>query len=153
MNLSKSDMKTLKKKLKIGLNYQHFLYQALDKVLSKLNQKGVDSDEKLFVENYCALSYFRIPEFRNRFLECLTENEEEGRGNGIEMEEGGKDAQTNKYFSSFFDWEKNFYVYVKSNTKGEKNKIIEYEYKIVIKLKPLTNIFHSLNIIFSDEKF
>lgn len=120
MNLSKSDLKTLNKKLKIGLNYQNFLYQALDKVLSKLNQKSVDSDEKYFVENFCALSYFRIPEFRNRFLECLTENEEEGRGKEMEMEEGGKDTQSNKYFSSFFDWEKNFYVYVKSNPKGKR---------------------------------
>ncbi len=120
MNLSKSDMKNLNKKMKIGLDYQNFIYQALDKVLIKLNQKSVDADEKLFVENFCALSYFRIPEFRNRFLECLTENEEKGRGMNLEMQidEGAKDVHNNKYFSSFFDWEKNFYVYVKSNQKG-----------------------------------
>lgn len=129
-NQSKADVKTLNQKFKVGLSYMHFLYQTLEKVLIKLNQKAPNPEEKLFIENFCALSYFRIPEFRTKFIDCL-KNKEDDEWRGMEWawdhEDKPKDEFKNKYFTSLFDWEKNFYTYLKSMPKGAQyhEKLIE----------------------------
>ena len=33
--------------------------------------KGINESERSFVENFLAIAYFRIPEFREKLLNCI----------------------------------------------------------------------------------
>jgi hypothetical protein len=115
----KIDMKNVDQKLKVCLTYQTFLYQALQKVLEKLNQKGIPDKEREFVEQFTAIAYFRIPEFRNKLLENLIRKEDpiidEWRGTEWGLDEEILEEQKNQQFVSLFDWENEFYVYLRVN--------------------------------------
>jgi hypothetical protein len=41
--------------------------------VEKLNMKGVDVYKRNFVEIIISISYFRVPEFREKFLEIILE--------------------------------------------------------------------------------
>lgn len=62
--------KKIKTKIEVGLLYQEFLYKQLSLALKSLNVKGLDIERK-FAEVFCSYAYFRIPEFRNKFLEAI----------------------------------------------------------------------------------
>ena len=115
---SKSEFKIFSKKIKIGLIYQKYLYDSLNIVLQKLNQKGASDNERIFVENFCAIAYFKIPEFRVKILSCITKTNDidipEWRGTEYKLDENFEN-KTKKYnlFISLFDWEQEFYRFLK----------------------------------------
>ena len=131
---TKNEIKYLALKMKVGLSYQSFLYHSLLKVLSKFEQKALNENEKHFTENFCALCYFRIPEFRSHFLENFiekTKNQEQLYE--IFAEPKGKPIGTGNY-----DWEKNFHKFLKTSQKGVKHlqdfqkSLDEYDFKTEI---------------------
>ena len=114
------ELKNFNQKMRVCVSYQSFLYNTLKKVLNKLNQKGVNSVERVFVGNFCALAYFRIPEFRSSLLDCLSKNldiqitEWRGAEYNLTFDESFEhEDQKNKQLVSLFDWENEFYVYLK----------------------------------------
>ena len=62
-----------KKKIKVASSYQKFQYKALEMGVEKLNMKGVDVYKRNFVEIIISISYFRVPEFREKFLSIILE--------------------------------------------------------------------------------
>ncbi|EGR29965.1 hypothetical protein IMG5_145140 [Ichthyophthirius multifiliis] len=113
-------------KLEVALNYQYLLYIILEKVLDKLNQKALSLQERQFVENFCAIAYFRIPEFRQKLLKQLTKQEDpqiqEWRGTEYKLDEQENlNLIKNKEFLKLFDWDNEFFKYIKGHQKAEDN--------------------------------
>jgi len=113
----KVDLKNIQQKLKVCESYQSLLYHALQKVLNKMSQKGLPDKEREFVEHFTAIAYFRIPEFRERLLNCLRKDIKdvqipEWRGIEWRLDESIDDNK-NPHLFALFDWERNFYIYLK----------------------------------------
>lgn len=112
----KLDKNTLLK-MDVGLAYQQFLYKALEKVLHKLNLKGGEEKEMDFIDNFCAIAYFQIPEFRIKLLECAQKETDteitEWRGTEWKLEDLVMDNQRDQYLLSLFNWEAVFYRFLK----------------------------------------
>lgn len=53
----------LSKKKAVGLKLQEFQYKLLEQTLKILGIKGY-SEQKKFAELFCAIAYFRVPQFR-----------------------------------------------------------------------------------------
>lgn len=109
--------KTILLKMDVALRYQQFLYGALEKVLHKLNLKGGEKDEKDFIDNFCAIAYFKIPEFRAKLLDVVRKSNEveitEWRGTEWKLEEKITDEQRDPHLFSLFNWEKSFYRFLR----------------------------------------
>jgi len=69
----KTARELFKKKAKVAANYQLFQYEALEMGIDKLNMKGVDVYKRNFVEIIISVSYFRVPEFREKLLSIILE--------------------------------------------------------------------------------
>lgn len=79
--------------------------------IEKLNMKGVDVYKRNFVEIIISISYFRVPEFRERFLNIILEKsdgtiDEWRNTEGFTLE---KTSNEDKEFSTvaimrMFDW-------------------------------------------------
>ena len=104
-------------KMDVGLSYQQFLNKALDKVLYKLNLKGGEKEERDFIDNFCAIAYFKIPEFRIKLLNCVTKETDveitEWRGTEWKLDDKITDDQRDQYLNSLFNWEHDFYRFLK----------------------------------------
>lgn len=106
-------------KMEVGLKYQEILYKLLDKVLYKLNLKGCNNEEKNFVDNFCAIAYFKIPEFRSKLLDCVVKGENynqtilEWRGTEWNLDDPISDDKRDKHLLNLFDWEQHFYQFLK----------------------------------------
>ena len=74
-NFKKEDQNHLKNKLKIALKFQEVFFKALKYVLNKFPQSA--EKEQGFFDNLCVLAYFRLPEFRTKFLGCITRKDDE----------------------------------------------------------------------------
>ncbi len=72
-NGDKNSRDLYKKKIKVASSYQQFQYKALEMGVEKLNMKGVDVYKRNFVEIIISISYFRVPEFREKFLDIILE--------------------------------------------------------------------------------
>lgn len=59
--------------MKVAASYQKFQYKAMEMGVEKLNMKGVDVYKRNFVEIIISISYFRVPEFREKFLSIILE--------------------------------------------------------------------------------
>ncbi|EAR90961.2 hypothetical protein TTHERM_00145660 (macronuclear) [Tetrahymena thermophila SB210] len=121
----KQEIQDLKKKLKVGLQYQNLMYQTLEKVLLKTESKYLNGEEKGFVENYCAIAFFRIPLFQQNFLSCLKFNDlsipEDLKNIFQYFDQRASIIEGNKVFESLFDWQYFFESYMLSDQQGEKN--------------------------------
>ena len=108
-------------KMDVSLSFQQFLYKALDKVLYKLNQKGGEKAERDFIDNFCAIAYFKIPEFRVKLLECIKKVNvieiNEWRGTEWKLDDAITDDQRDLYLVKLFNWENAFYKFLKVNRK------------------------------------
>ena len=113
-NETAKTLKSIDKKIKVCLNYQNFLYRTLEKVLHKLNQKKLEDKEREFVESFCAIAYFKIPEFRKKLLDNLIEANkgieiDEWRGTEWQLDSEIINSNRNQELLSLFDWDKDFY--------------------------------------------
>ena len=126
----KVEIKNIKAKLEVSERYQAVLYQALRKVLDKVNQKGLPDKERAFIEEFTAIAYFRVPEFRKKMLEKIRNavkdiQIDEWRGTEWKLEDDISEEKKNKQIVALFDWENDFYVYLKVRRSiwGEFNQI------------------------------
>ena len=116
MGQDKLDVKSLNQKLKVSLSYQQFLYHTLKKIMQKINLKAAHEKERMFIENFMALAYFRIPEYRVKLLENIELTLADSTLNWKTMDldlDDNTQTKANSYFASFFDWEKDFYRYLR----------------------------------------
>lgn len=70
-NMNTVEAKELKERQKIASKYSLLLMYTLNYSLQKLARKELDFYKRDFLELFLAVAYFRIPEFRQKFLECL----------------------------------------------------------------------------------
>ena len=52
------------------------MYKSLEKTLEKLNSKALGQQERKFVETFMAIAYFKIPEYREKFLQCVSNDDD-----------------------------------------------------------------------------
>lgn len=93
--------------------------------IEKLNMKGVDVYKRNFVEIIISISYFRVPEFRERFLNIILEKsdgviEEWRNTEGFtlernQMEEGHEFATV--AIMRMFDWKTFCFDHIPENEK------------------------------------
>ena len=62
--------------MKIGLLYEKFLFTTLEIVLTKMQQKAFSQNEKKFMENFWAQSFFQIPEFRHKIIQSIIHSDD-----------------------------------------------------------------------------
>ena len=110
--------KTFQRKVEVCQEYQSLLYHLLKRIVTKINDKSLPEKEKDFVENFSAQAYFRIPEYREKILEHIGREDEKGplqewRGTDWGLDDKDDTGKKNQYFLSLFDWEKDFYSYLK----------------------------------------
>jgi len=102
------------------------LYEALSKVLTKLSQRGLQDHEIKFVENFTAIAFFRIPEFRKKLLKCLIRDDDpdinEWRGTEFLLEDDGPTDRREAQLAALFDWENEFHKYLSDSQKTQENK-------------------------------
>lgn len=78
--------------------------------IEKLNMKGVDVYKRNFVEIIMSVSYFRVPEFRERFLNIILEKsdgevEEWRNTEGFTLERISDDTEfATPAIMRMFDW-------------------------------------------------
>ena len=86
------------------------LYKALKLCLHKITYRGLTIEERKFIVTYLVIAYFRIPEFRSKLLECLTDESEiqidEWKSIHFSLDETEIDGSA---MLTLFDWEKEFY--------------------------------------------
>lgn len=61
-------------KVKIAFRYQRMLYEILNKVFDDIENKGLSLDQRKFIEFFLAYCYFRVPDFRIKLLQTLTDD-------------------------------------------------------------------------------
>ena len=122
---TKNEIKFLALKMKVGLTYQGFLYTTLIKVLDKFTQKAINVNEKHFIENFVALAYFRIPEFRIQFLDSFIEQTKDQE----QLFEIWNEPKQKPIGLAVYDWEKNFHKFLKTSPKGVKH-LQEFQIKL-----------------------
>ncbi|EGR27513.1 hypothetical protein IMG5_194620 [Ichthyophthirius multifiliis] len=120
----------LLKKIRICLKYENYLIETLDLVLQKLDQKGITEKERQFVENFCALAFFRIKPFKEKFIECLQASLQDQQNTLIDqwMVNLNNFSHLNTkclYIGNFFSWEKNYNDYLMKF-----QKYIEYQQQL-----------------------
>jgi hypothetical protein len=76
-------------------------------VLECMTKKAIQDNERMFVELYCAYSYFRIPEFRGRLVKVISRPEDGVEREPIQRKESFdqsklKDMQT---LDMLFNWD------------------------------------------------
>ena len=104
-------------KLKVGVSFQGFIYQTFKIIINKLKLKGISNAERNFIEYFCAMAYFCIPEIRQQLLDAFKDsfillNKDEEMKDTFKYDI--KEIQIkNKHFMSLFDWEKDFYRYLR----------------------------------------
>ena len=118
LNSGAAGAKNMDLKMKVATSYQSLLYHTLQKVLEFLSRGAVNEKEQSFAETFCAIAYFRVPEFRNQLLACLSSSKDASSTNEwkesqwfLELE--SDESKKNKQIVSFFDWNKHFYSYLK----------------------------------------
>lgn len=120
-----------KKKIKIAATYQKFQYKAMEMGVEKLNMKGVDVYKRNFVEIIISISYFRVPEFREKFLNIIMEKSdaeiEEWRnteGFNFEREEHAGTTYASPAIMKMFDWGSYCYLQIPENMQESSMEIL-----------------------------
>lgn len=85
--------------------------------IEKLNMKGVDVYKRSFVEIIISVSYFRVPEFREKFLSIILEKsnnriEEWRNTEGMHLEQDKEDEFHNPSIQRMFDWKTFCYDFI-----------------------------------------
>jgi hypothetical protein len=151
VDIQKLDLKNqnIYKKLRVCLSYQNFLYQTTELVLQKIVDRAQNEKEKQFLNNFIALAYFRIPEFRQAFLGCLLSSQNYQKDihewqEVAEQTDGQVDVKM-KYFLSLFNWQKDFYGPLEGQLRNEEHK--EF-LKTVLEKKDWQNKFSKIGLAY-----
>lgn len=99
-------------KQKIGLKYQMVLYEGLKICLEKVNKPGLSDYEKEFMGTFLAIVFFRIPEFRSKFLTSLQNpNDKEFLDQmNANFSLNDTDEKGGMTCYNLFNWDKEFYA-------------------------------------------
>ncbi|CDW81936.1 duf1765 domain containing protein [Stylonychia lemnae] len=131
-NNDKNMREIFKKKLKVATNYQLFQHEALQMGIEKLNMKGVDVYKRNFVEIIMSISYFRVPEFRERFLSIILAKsdgviEEWRNTEGFTLEKDSNDENefANAAIMRMFDWKTFCYDQIPENQQEQAVEILQ----------------------------
>ena len=95
--------------------------------LEKLNNKGVDAYKRNFVEIVISIAYFRVPEFRDRFLRIILEKSDDPipdwrNTEGFDLdEEEPRDASIQR----MFDWKAYCYDWIPEEDQEQAEEILE----------------------------
>lgn len=123
-------------KEKLSLKYQYLLYESLNFCIDKLKRKAVDFYRRDFIVSNIAISYFKIPEFREAFLKAINSvpvpNIPEWRSTNFNMnnDESNDKNGEDKFTDNFFNWDKNFYSKI-PNDGDLKEKNLEILKRII----------------------
>lgn len=109
LSLTEEDQKLVSKKLPGALRYRSFLRSVLTAALTKMKVKGIDKKTQQFTEFTCAVSYFRVPEYRRAFLTIIQEKEIGVVPEWTNSQEIG-DIQTHIF--PMFDWQQLCYQFL-----------------------------------------
>ncbi|CAD8122112.1 unnamed protein product [Paramecium sonneborni] len=114
-------------KIEVGLNYQSFLINTLRYTLSKLNQKDPSYEARKLYIKFLVICYFRIPEFRAKFLELINKPGDpqlsELRGTEfIQQDDPTNIDKSTKNNISIFDWQNYFHTYLNDKSQGIQNQ-------------------------------
>ncbi|CAD8109935.1 unnamed protein product [Paramecium primaurelia] len=114
-------------KIEVCLNYQTFLINTLRYTLSKLNQKDPSYEARKLYIKFLVICYFRIPEFRAKFLELINKPDDpqlsELRGTEfIQDDDPTNIDKSTKNNISIFDWQNYFHTYLNDKTQGIQNQ-------------------------------
>lgn len=105
-------------KKKVALQYQRFLYKALEYALELSCQDELNTEKKEFIACFFARAYFKVPEFRKKLLQHL----EDSKKGDIDIDElrgaehlfkKGIQGQFDNIIVSLFDWEQNFHAFIR----------------------------------------
>jgi hypothetical protein len=110
----------MKVKKKIAVNFQYLIYEGLRMGIEKLARKQIDFYRRDFVVLNLAVSYFMIPEFREKFLEAVTKNPNRSYKEITHLDEEEK-RDKRELIGSFFNWEEDFYSFIPDNENKKKN--------------------------------
>ncbi|CAD8211639.1 unnamed protein product [Paramecium pentaurelia] len=109
--------KQLKFKNQICCHFQQFLYNTLNIALQKICLKDMSPKEKAFVEKFLASSFFKVPEFREAFVNALQNPNDpelsEWRGTDYQLDD--PENFRTEQVTVLFDWQSYFYNYLPSN--------------------------------------
>jgi len=120
--ITEESEKQRNRKIPVGVRYRSFLRNLLAAALGKLKIKGVDKRSQQFTELICAVSYFRIPEFRQALLRSLKEKTIDTQ----EIRDLPWDAESDDNISiethilPMFDWTNLFYQFLPTNSEEDK---------------------------------
>ena len=123
-NIKKNSInKVLEQRLEIAVTYFELLAKLLELGLNSLNVKGVEY-ERCFAEMFCAYSYFRIPNFRSKFLEVISHENDpevtEWRGIEFSLQDDINYGELQKEvdaFSVLCDWDRNYHKCVEEEER------------------------------------
>lgn len=117
------------KRIPVAVRYRSFLRSMLNSALGKMKIKGVDKRSQMFTELICAISYFRIPEFRKELLRCLKEKTNETAGTwheisfGLQGDDSDDDPVLETHILPMFDWTHLFYRLLPTDAEGDKELV------------------------------
>lgn len=94
-----------------------------------MNHKDPNKDARIFITKYLVIAYFRIPQFRVKFLESITNTDDpplsETRGTEFIQEDDPTNIdKSTKQNIQVFDWQNYFHVYIQDNPKAIANQNI-----------------------------
>lgn len=116
------------KRIKLAVRYRRFLRKLLTCAIAKMNVKGVEPRVQEFTETILALSYFRIPEFKDKLLDCLKRKSfypvDEWRGTTFDLE---VDVTVHPTYLSMLDWQQHFYHHLPEENNPEYEAVITEE--------------------------
>ena len=75
MDDSKIPDKVMKAKVQVASEFQAFVYQALETSVKSMKQRGIERYKRNFICQSLALSFFRVPEFQEIFIQLLEKEE------------------------------------------------------------------------------
>ena len=61
----------IKERQRVAAFYMKLLAQTFEDCITKFLRKGIEPFLKEYVESFLAVAFFRIPQFRNRFIKCI----------------------------------------------------------------------------------
>ena len=121
-----SDKRLMSEKEKVAVKYQHLIYEGLRFSIEKLTRKAIDFYKKDFVTFNIAIAYFKVPEFREKFLHAIVTDPSKSfveLKNPLHLRQDEEVKKTT--IEHFFNWDDKFYKWIpESDLKSKNMKIL-----------------------------
>jgi len=113
-------------KKKVAVKYQYFIYDALRYCIDKLSRKSVDFYKRDFISINIGIAYFKVPEFRERFMEAIMREKllaiPEWKNTHWSLDDNQLASPSlNKAVDHFFNWREYFYDQIPESDQKKKN--------------------------------